>query len=483
MPVAQQHHHHLFSAIGTFLHARHPSHSNNSSPNSSVSHGPPSGSAEVPCGHGDVPLLYQAFESHLTQRLSSLLPTEDPSCFSLSSFNEYMGLLLATQTDLRPLIPPSHGQRRTMEEFLERSTKILDICRDIKDQIRDVESLQGMLQMVAPCLILKQGTAMNQGKINRARKILAQLLFLIGAEKEDDPHNYQHVEMRQSFRGRLRERLSGHSREGSPLRGRHGNQDATVQTSHGNNTTSFNATPSSSALIGQTSGNSHSHAFEAIRALQALELSLLPPKLGARDEEECFSAAIYALNVLSVFFLGTITAVFPSLGFKAHVITAIYPPSSLGWTAAFLRSQEKVQEELRARSRKRGVHAGIWELDLLFSLIKRLLELTSPECFPWSADNEDEVRRLVAQFDGQVHELERDLDDFNEQITDFYNRIVSARLDGLQHLSWLSFHSHSVACLTPPERGEFGGAFEALPTPSNLSKRTAIDLWFLRDSL
>ncbi|MCO5568655.1 hypothetical protein L7F22_055804 [Adiantum nelumboides] len=440
MPVAQPpSHHHLFSAIGTFLHTRHPSH-NNSNPTQGTS----SGSAEVSRGHSDVPMPYQLFESHLTERLSSLLPTEDSSCFSLSSFNEYLGLLCATQTDLRPLIPASHGQRRTMDEFLERSVKVLDVCRDIKEQIRDVESLQGMLQVVAPCLISKQGVAVNQGKISRARKILAQLFLLIEVEKEVDSHHHQPKEMRISFRGRLREHFSGHSREGSPQRWRswHGHQDATVPSSHSNHsvsTPSLNPLASSSGSIGhghapsaasfaQTSSNSHSHASEVIRALQALELSLLPPKLMARDEEECFSAAIYALNVLSVFFLGTITAAFPSLGIKAYVITSIYPPNSFAWTAAFLRLQEKVQEELRGRSRKRGVHVGIWELDLLFSHIKRLLELTLPECFPWSPDIEQEVRRLVSQFDDQVHELERDLASFNEQMTDFYNRIISARL-------------------------------------------------------
>ncbi|KAH7294750.1 hypothetical protein KP509_27G016500 [Ceratopteris richardii] len=346
-----------------------------------------------------------------------------------------------------------------MEDFVERSVKVLDVCRDIKEQITDVESLEVMLREVSPCLASKRGTGFAQGQVARAKRLLSQLLLQMEIEKVDEKP--RQVEMRISFRGKLRERLNGHLyKDGSPQRWRSwpGHQDPAVPHGPGGSDgsapslhTSASAghfSPSFSSSSNSSSGTGHqawhgthashsfsaalSHASEVSRSLQSLELS--PPKLVTRDEEECFAAAIYAFNAVSVFFLGTITASFPNLGSKTHVISTINPPSSFAWSSAFLSLQEKVQEEVKAQ-RQRGLgKICMWELEQVFSFMKRLSELTSSYPFPWSSEQEEDVKRVVSQFDLQIYNLGQDLNVLNAHITDFYNQIVFARFEAFEIL-------------------------------------------------
>lgn len=343
---------------------------------------------------------------------------EDSACVTMASLKQSMGFLLATQTDLRALIPShqyplSQTQSRMMNEFLERSIKILDVCRAIKEQIAEVEGLQGMLQVVFLCLSSKQRCVLNKGQVVRARKALGELLFNMERDREEE---VSHVQLYRSFRLKSREHSGGgYGHDQRPRRGSwHGNTGV-VATAAAN-----------------TSGNTASQALQPCRQLQAIGAVLSPPKLSVGDVEECFCAAIYAFNVVSIFFLGTIIAALPSFN-KTHIVGFAHPHFFM-WASPLSQLQEKVQEELRWRGKKSNGYACMWELDQIASIVKRLFELTESDEFPLLDKTKEEIKNLVKQLGHLVEELNRDLGTLHEQITELYNRIITSRMEVLDVL-------------------------------------------------
>ncbi|KAI5055319.1 hypothetical protein GOP47_0030464 [Adiantum capillus-veneris] len=407
MPVAPQHSS-IFSSIRNAFHSS-PHHNP-----SAVAPDPPTPSTASPSSstldHHRLQ-LYNTFESNLTQRLSSISPPGDDSpCVNLASLKQFLHVLLATQTDLEPLIPAhqyplSQAQVRMMEEFLERSVKILDVCRAIKEQISDVERSQGMLHAVLFCLSAKNGGVLHIGQVVRARKALAELLLRTEVETGQESS----VQLYRSFR--FRDTGAGDSGPDTPQRWR---------SWHG-----------SSRLSGLSSGSS-SPASQPSRQLQAIGSVFTVPRLAAGDVEEYLCAAIYALTVISIFFLGTLTASLPSLN-RVYVPSFVHP-RSFSWAPPLFHLQEKVQEELKWRGKKNRSYAGMWELDQIATIVRRLFELTEDDDCALGDKAKEEIKNLVKQLKQHVEELDRDLLHLHTQLMDFYNHIISSRMEILDKL-------------------------------------------------
>lgn len=335
---------------------------------------------------------------------------KDSACVNMASLKQAMEVLLETQADLRTLMPShryplSQTQSRMMEEFLDRSVKLLDVCRAIQEQIGDVEGLKGMLQLVVLCLSSKQGRSMlNMGQVGRARKALGELLV-------------PPVHLYRSFRLRSREHSGGDDGPEAPHRWRswHGNSSRAGATT-----------------VGNTSNYATSHTLQPSRQLHAIGAVLTPPKISAGDVEESFCAAIYALNVVFIFFLGTITAALPSFS-KTNIVSFPHP-RAFKWASPLSHLQEKVQEELRHRGKKSSGYAGMWELDQIASIVKRLYELTETDEFPLPDKTREEMKNLVKQLRQHVEELDRDLGPLHRQIAELYSGIVTSRMEILDVL-------------------------------------------------
>lgn len=333
----------------------------------------------------------------------------------MASLKQFLGVLLATQADLTPLIPTHRyplapAQVRMMEEFLERSIKFLDVCRVIKEQISDVESSQGMLQAVLSCLSAKNGGSLHIGQVVRARKALAELLLNMEVERGEEPP----VHMYRSFRFRYRDHGAGDSGLEAPQRRR---------SWHG-----------SARLSGASSG-SNSPGLQPSRQLQAIGSVLTIPRLAAGDVEENLCAAIYALNVISIFFLGILTSSLPSL--NRFYVPSFAHPRSFPWATPLFLLQEKVQEELKWRVKKNNSYAGMWELDQTATIVRRLFELTEDDDCVLGEKAREEIRNLVKQLKQHVEEVHRDLGHLYTQLMNFYNGIISSRMEILDMLSSL----------------------------------------------
>ncbi|MCO5602060.1 hypothetical protein L7F22_056187 [Adiantum nelumboides] len=418
MPVAPQTYHHSISIFSSIRNAFHSSSHHNPS---AVAPDPPppptsfpsvSSSSSSSLDHHHLQ-LYEAFESNLAQRLSSLSPADDSPSVNLVSLKQFLHVLLTTQADLRPIIPTqqyplSQPLVRTMEEFLERSIKVLDVCRAIKEQISDVESSQGMLQAVISGLSAKNGVVLPIGQVVRARKALAELLLRMEVERGQEPS----VQLYRSFRFRCRENGAGDLGPDAPRRRR-----------------SWHC---GSHLSGLSSGSS-SLASLPSRQMQAIGFVLTIPRMTAGDVEECLCAAIYALNVISVFFLGTLTSSLPSLN-RVYVPSFTHP-RSFSWAPPLSHLQEKVQEELKWRGKKNHSYAGMWELDQIAIIVRRLYELTEDDNCVLGDKAREEIKNLVKQLKQHVEELDRDLTQINTHLMDFYDSIISSRMEILDMLS------------------------------------------------
>lgn len=371
----------LLASIGNFLHSFHPT--------TTPTH----------------PLPSDDFDSVLSQRLSMLLPDEGSSFVSLSSLSHSMAALLATQTDLKSLLPPPLSRAplshiKMMDEFVDRSVKLLDVCNSIREHISEVEGWRVLLEVVLQSLGSKRGCP-NKGKLRRASKVLAELQQRMEMEGEGEA-----------------ELILTHnsSRFGS-------RRAANVL----NEPQRWRSCPASSSA-------SQSHLS---RQLQAMGASLTPPKLSAADVEENLCAAIYALNVVSIFFLSTILAAFPTSG-KSYIVGFSHPRNFL-WASPLLQLQDHVSEETRKRGKKSG-NGRLWELDQVFSIVRRLSEITgwvlSSEEFPLSNSTQEEIRHLVKQLRQHVEELDRDLKPLHDQIREFHKRLIDSRTVVLDRLSY-----------------------------------------------
>ncbi|MCO5607987.1 hypothetical protein L7F22_062189 [Adiantum nelumboides] len=410
MPVAPQTHHHSISIFSSIRNAFHSSSHHN--PSAVAPDPPPPPSSSSSSLHHHRLQLYEAFESNLAQRLSSLSPADDSASVNLASLKQFLHVLLTTQADLRPIIPIhqyplSQAQVRMMEEFLERSIKILDVCRAIKEQISDVESSRGMLQAVLSGLSAKNGVVLDVGQVVRAKKALAELLLRMEVERGQEPL----VQLYRSFRFRCRDYGVGDFGPDAPQRRR---------SWHGG-----------SHLSGLSSGSS-SPASLPSRQRQATGSVLTIPRMTAGDVEECFCAAIYTLNVVSIFFLGTLTASLPSLN-RVYVPSFTHP-RSFSWAPPLSHLQDKVQEELKWRGKKNHSYAGMWELDQIAIIVRRLYELTEDDDCVLGDKAREEIKNLVKQLKQHVEELDRDLAQIYTHLMDFYDCIISSRTEILDML-------------------------------------------------
>ncbi|KAH7294234.1 hypothetical protein KP509_28G062100 [Ceratopteris richardii] len=346
-------------------------------------------------------------------RLSSLLPGDDSPLLAMGFMKQALQVLVATQNDLQLLVPShrnplSSAHVRMMEEFLDRSIKLLDVCRDIKGQVMDVEDFKGTLQAVISCLSTKNGSHLHIAQVVRARKAITELLPRMEAVRiEEGP-----VHQCRSFRFRQRDSGVGDSGPDAPHRWR---------SWHG-----------SVRLSGHSSG-SNSPASQSSRHLQAIWSELVVPRMAPGDIEENLCAAVYAFNVLAIFVLGVLIVALPSLN-KTYVPPFVHPRTFL-WATPLSQLQAKFHEELKRRSKKGITNGGMWELDQIATIMQRLIELTEDEDCTLGEKVKEEVKYLVKQLKQHVDELDRDLAYLYTQLMDFYNRIISSRMEVMDMLS------------------------------------------------
>lgn len=290
---------------------------------------------------------------------------------------------------LMPLdqFPLSQAQSRMMEEFLEGSIKLLDVCRAIKEQIWDVENSLGMLHLVLSCLSAKN---LHESQVARAQSALGEMLHHMEGNEGIAPPVNRYC----SFRMRCNDLPPN-----APQRRRswHGSARSSVQP---------NMPP-----LGQ---------------LHALGSLLSIPKVAGADAEENLYAAIYTLNILSIFFLGIFSASLPSSS-KVYVASLV-PPRSFPWASPLAHLQEKVQEELNGRSKKSNGFGGVWELDQIATILKRLFELIEGEHVSLGDKSREEIKNLAKQLRQHVEEVDREIGLFYAQLMNFHNGIISSRM-------------------------------------------------------
>ncbi|KAH7282052.1 hypothetical protein KP509_35G009900 [Ceratopteris richardii] len=312
---------------------------------------------------------------------------------------QFLNAMLATQSDLKRLIPVHltslpHTQEAMMEDFLEKSVYLLDACRAIKQQILDVETSRGMLQAVLSSFPFKNGD-LRAAQVMRMQKALARLLH-----KEFNEIEERQERLYKSFQLIRRESRSEVSGD-APQRWRswNGSSRSSIQSS----------TPQASKLL---------HTMSA---------SLVIPRVTTGKEDEDLCAAVHAVNAASVLVLGIITATFPNM--EKTSVPIILIPRQYSWAPSLSQLQVTVQEESK--------RAGVWELDQIDTIEQRLFDLMDGNDCTLGEKAKEEIKNLLKQLKQYVDELENDLTLIYSQVMDFYNCVISSRMEVLDMLSML----------------------------------------------
>eukprot|EP00249_Psilotum_nudum_P037171 c9768_g1_i1 orf=731-1909(+) len=388
MPVAHHRHQHspsFLASLGNMFHTR-----------------PPQTSASVvPASQTcDGNFNYECFESNLAQRLTLLLPAEGTEFVSLACLRQAMVVLLATESDLRALLPETKSslclaQRRLISDFFDKTVKFLDICNDIREAIAEVGRWEGLLALVLDSL----SGNLIEAKLKRVGKILVGLKFAIDSEKEDDPCPVQM--QRRSLRW------------------------SSVHLTESHEPQRWRSWPGSATTVSNPT-----------KQLQATASTLLAPKYPDDDTEEVVAASVYALHVLSVFFLSTVMAAFPCQC-RNSIVNLIHPRHFL-WAPPFISLHDKALEEMRRRGKK-STNGILWELHQISSYVRQLLELIDTallfKSFPLPEIQQEEIRSTVKQLSQYIEELQRDLGPLDDQVCEFYRRLINNRREMLDLLS------------------------------------------------
>ena len=119
----------------------------------------------------------QEFESRLKERLDVLKPAgEEKGFLSIDWFLQAMSVVLATHANVESLIPESQftiSQRdnKWVDEFLDDSAKLLDVCNVLREGISEVEHYQMLVQLGLHTLDNRECS--GEPKYFRARNALA----------------------------------------------------------------------------------------------------------------------------------------------------------------------------------------------------------------------------------------------------------------------------------------------------------------------
>lgn len=123
--------------------------------------------------------VLQEFESRLKERLETLKPAGEQKGFlSIDWLLQAMSVVLATHANVEALIPESQlslsHQRddKWVDEYLDDSAKLLDVCNVLREGISEVEHYQMLVQLALHNLDNKETS--GEGKYVRARNALAE---------------------------------------------------------------------------------------------------------------------------------------------------------------------------------------------------------------------------------------------------------------------------------------------------------------------
>ncbi|KAH9558014.1 hypothetical protein CY35_07G114900 [Sphagnum magellanicum] len=118
----------------------------------------------------------QKFESRLAEKLEALkLAGEELGFLSIDWFLQSMTVVLASHSNVEALIPDlqfplSDKDDKWMDEYLDDSAKLLDVCNVLKEGISDVEHYQMLVQVAL--VNLDNRESFSEAKYHRARNAL-----------------------------------------------------------------------------------------------------------------------------------------------------------------------------------------------------------------------------------------------------------------------------------------------------------------------
>ncbi|CAM6032444.1 unnamed protein product [Sphagnum compactum] len=118
----------------------------------------------------------QNFESRLAEKLEALkLAGEELGFLSIDWFLQSMTVVLASHSNVEALIPDlqfplSDKDDKWMDEYLDDSAKLLDVCNVLKEGISDVEHYQMLVQVAL--VNLDNRESFSEAKYHRARNAL-----------------------------------------------------------------------------------------------------------------------------------------------------------------------------------------------------------------------------------------------------------------------------------------------------------------------
>ncbi|KAG0584567.1 hypothetical protein M758_3G219700 [Ceratodon purpureus] len=124
--------------------------------------------------------VLQEFETRLRDRLETLkVAGEEKSFLSIDWLLQAMSIVLATHANVEALIPESqlslsmHRDDKWVDEYLDDSAKLLDVCNILKEGISEVEHYQMLVQFALHNLDNREISGAEL-KYSRARNALAE---------------------------------------------------------------------------------------------------------------------------------------------------------------------------------------------------------------------------------------------------------------------------------------------------------------------
>lgn len=162
----------LFASLGAALH-------NFSSPRFSFR-------ASSPTSNSNPGL--SAFESDLAAQLEELKSTDEGGYLSMAWLCQGMGLVLCTHAAVEGFVPDlqqalADGDTKWLDEYLDDSVKLLDVCNALKEAVEDIKNYQVFVELALHAL---ERESMGEAQLRRAKNALGRCTEVLKRRDEEN---------------------------------------------------------------------------------------------------------------------------------------------------------------------------------------------------------------------------------------------------------------------------------------------------------
>eukprot|EP00249_Psilotum_nudum_P020244 c27617_g1_i1 orf=69-1145(-) len=131
--------------------------------------------------------VLKAFEAELSAQLEQLKSMDEAGYLSLPWLCQAMGVVLSTHSYVEAFIPDlqhalDEGNNKWLDEYLDDSIKLLDVCIVLRDTIADIKSYHAFVQLAVHSL---EKCTVGEAQLRRAKNAMAKCTEALKRKDEE----------------------------------------------------------------------------------------------------------------------------------------------------------------------------------------------------------------------------------------------------------------------------------------------------------